>query len=159
GAVARGTAGLLEPLLAAAHLLGDLAATGGGVVEQVPLGNVEVALGDLLAVAVAVGVVLADAGWAAHGAAVLAGGGDALQATGVRHLRKAVAFGPLVERGRVEGLQPRMDVERRGDEGADGRRDGRPEWGVQVAETEALHLERVAGHAGVTQAAGERDAL
>ena len=66
-----------------------------------------------------------------------AGRGDALLATGVRHLGEAVAVG-IVERGRIERLQPRVDVERRRDERAEGGRDGRSSRQRKMAETEAL---------------------
>ena len=62
------------------------------MVEQIPLGHVEIALGDFLAVAVAVGVVEADAGQAGLGRArtpprSLRGCGDELLGAGVRHQR------------------------------------------------------------------------
>ena len=52
-----------------------------------------------------------------------------------------------------------MNVERRGREGPYRRGHRRPERQIQVAETEHLHLKRVAGNAWIVQACGEGDAL
>src|SRR5205807_5917585 len=61
---------LLEELFAAFAALGDFAAGGGWMVQQVPLGHIEIAFADLLAVTVAVGIVQTDPGRPAHAAAV-----------------------------------------------------------------------------------------
>src|SRR5262245_31042021 len=82
GDVTGGAADLGEQLLALPHLVGDLPAGRGGVVEQIPLGYIKIALGDFLAVAIAIGVVEADAGRPALQTAILAGGGHALKRAG-----------------------------------------------------------------------------
>ena len=69
------------------------------------------------------------------------------------------AIAGRVKGRRVARLEPGVNVERRGSEGAQRRRDRRAERHVQVAGAEALHLELVAGHARELQAAGEGDAL
>src|SRR6266496_3510262 len=98
------------------------------MIEQVPFRDVEIAFGDFLAVAVAVGVVEADArqagfGWGANAAAVLAGGADELLAAGVGDQGMGVALDARVGR-RIVGLQAGVDVERRDRETANRRRDG-----------------------------------
>src|SRR5207244_333056 len=73
----------LEELFAARDVPRDAAAGGGGVIEQIPLDHVEVSLADFLAVTVAVGVILADAGRSLDGAAVLERLSDKLLGAGI----------------------------------------------------------------------------
>src|SRR5262249_50281636 len=74
--------------------LGRLAAAGrGGVVEQVPLGHVEVTFGDLFEVAVAIRVIQAEAGRPLGAAAVPAGLDDELLRPRVRNEGQGVAVG------------------------------------------------------------------
>ncbi len=114
GDMANRAAEFVEEQLAGDGVAGPLGSGGGGVIEQIPLGHVEIAFGDLLAVAVAVGVVEADAGPAglgrgANAAAILAGGGDELLGAGVGHQGQRIAIGAGVG-GRVVGLQAAVDV-------------------------------------------------
>ena len=151
----------LEQLLAAAPRPRSICRPRrGGVIEQIPLDHVEIALGDLLAVAVAVGVVEADAG-----------AGRALRSP--RSLPAAVTncWAPALEtRARPSpcGLvkfvgshacRPEWmsnGVEREGPQrGRHRRRNG----DVQVAEAEHLHLDGVAGHAGRVQAGRQGQSL
>src|SRR6202035_621731 len=122
GDMARSAADLVEELLAGDGVGGDSATRGRWVIEQIPLGDVKIALGDLFAVAVAVGVVEADAGQAVtalgtNAAAVLAGRRDELLRPRVGHLRQQVALRLGHESRRIASLQTRVNVERRGGEG------------------------------------------
>src|SRR5207244_6970683 len=115
GGMAAGAADLGEELFAGLDVGRDLAAGRGRMVEEIPFGDVEIAFGDFLAVAVAVGIVEADAGQAGLGpsadaAGVLAGGADKLLAAGVGDEGVGVALGAGVG-GRVMGLQAGVDVE------------------------------------------------
>src|SRR5207248_6588746 len=105
------------------------------MIQKIPLHHVQVAFADLLAVAVAVRIIHADAGWAPYSCVVLEGFRHKLLSAGVRDPGKAVAV-PAGERGRVAGLQTRMNVERRGREGTERGRNRWPQRHVQVAETE-----------------------
>jgi hypothetical protein len=73
------------------------------VVEQVPLGHVELALTNLIAIAVPVGIILADPGGTPHGTPVFAGRRHTLQAARVGNLSKAIAVG-VMKRRRVARL-------------------------------------------------------
>src|SRR5262249_43338998 len=140
----------------APHLVGDLAARGGRMVQQVPLGRVEIAFADLFAVTVAIGIVEADAGRPPDRAAILAGGGDALLAAGVGDLREAGPFG-IVERRRIERLQSHVNIKRRRYEASNRGGNRRPVREIQMAEAEALHFEGVTGDAGETEVLGRGD--
>src|SRR5206468_964400 len=114
GKVAARAADFVEQLFAGDGVLGDTATGGCGVVEQIPLGHVEVALADLLAVAVAVGIVEADAGQAAlvgsaDAATVPTGGGDELLGAGIGDQGKGVFARVGVSR-RIVRLQAGVDV-------------------------------------------------
>ena len=123
------------------------------MIEQIPLDHVEVSLADFLAVTVAVGVILADAGRSLDGAAVLERLSDKLLGAGIGNEAQAVAA-QAREGGRVARLQAGMDVERRGREGAQGRGHGRPRGHVEMAKPEDLHLQGVTCHARVFKAFG-----
>src|SRR5438128_6813435 len=94
---------LVEEFLANLGVAGLPAAGRAGMVEQVPFGDIEIAFGDFLAIAVAVGIVEADAGQAglglgANDTAILAGGADELLGAGVGDQGQAVALGAGVGR-------------------------------------------------------------
>src|SRR4051794_39442681 len=101
-----------EHLLAGPHLGIDLATRWRGMIEQVPLGHVEIAFGNFLTVAIAVRVIEADArqsrlGRRSHAAAILGRLRDELLTPRVGHKGMGVALWARVA-GRIMSLQARM---------------------------------------------------
>ena len=119
------------------------------MVEEIPLHHIEIAFADFLAITVAIGIVLADAGRATDCSTVLEGFGHKLLGAGIGDQSQSIPV-RTGERGRITRLQPRMDVERRSGERTQGRGDRRPQGHVEMAEAEDLHLERVTRHARMT---------
>src|SRR5437899_9257123 len=154
--VTRSAAGHLKEPFPLHDIAGHPPACRGWVIQEVPLHDVQVALGDLLAVAVAVGIVLADAGRSLYQAAVLEGLRDKLLSAGVGDEAEAVAT-QAGERGRIASLQAGMDVKGGRGKSSQRGRDGRPRRNVQMAETENLHLESIACYTRKPQAGGRRN--